>query len=81
MIRYLRGEIDQKALLALASDTEKMTEARCYLGLDLAFKGQTAEAREHLLWVKEHGVPILTEYTIAVAEMERLGKANQPQAK
>ena len=81
VIRYLRGEIDPKALLAAATDTDKMTEARCYLGLDLTLKGQNAEAREHLLWVKEHGVPTFTEYTIAVAELERLEKANQPPAK
>jgi len=81
VIRYLRGEIDQKALLAAATETDKMTEARCYLGLDLALKGQTAEAREHLLWVKEHGTPSFIEYTAAVAELERLEKVNQPAAK
>ena len=81
VIRYLRGEIDQNALLAAATDTDKMTEARCYLGLDLAEKGKTAEAREHFLWVKEHGNPGFTEFTIALAELDRLEKANQHRAK
>ena len=81
VIRYLRGEIDQNALLAAASDTDKMTEARCYLGLDLALKGQATAAREHFLWVKEHGNPGFTEFTIALAELDRLEKANQPREK
>jgi tetratricopeptide (TPR) repeat protein len=81
VIRYLRGEIDQNALLAAASDTDKMTEARCYLGLDLALKGQATAAREHFLWVKEHGNPGFTEFTVALAELDRLEKANQHRAK
>ena len=81
MIRYLRGEIDQNALLASATDTDKMTVARCYLGLDLALKGRDDTAREHYRWVVEHGTPTFTEYTIAAAELERLKKANQARAK
>ena len=81
VIRYLRGEIDQNALLAAATDTDKMTEARCYLGLDLALKGRDDTAREHYRWVVEHGTPTFIEYTIAAAELERLEKANQPRAK
>ncbi len=81
VIRYLRGEIDPKALLAAATDTDKMTEARCYLGLDLALRGQAAEAREHFLWVKEHGNPGFIPYAVALAELDRLEKANQHRAK
>jgi len=32
VIRYLRGELDQTAMLAAASDNDKMTVARFYLG-------------------------------------------------
>ena len=82
VIRYLRGEIDQNALLAAATDTDKMTEARCYLGLDLALKGKgPTTAREHYRWVVEHGTPTFIEYTIAAAELDRLEKANQHRAK
>ena len=81
VIRYLRGEIDQNALLTAATDTDKMTEARCYLGLDLALKGRDDTAREHYRWVVEHGTPTFIEYTIAAAELERLKKANQARAK
>ncbi|MGA7500468.1 MAG: tetratricopeptide repeat protein, partial [Isosphaeraceae bacterium] len=81
VIRYLRGEIDQNALLAAATDTDKMTGARCYLGLDLALKGRDDTAIEHYRWVVEHGTPTFVEYTIAAAELERLEKANQPRDK
>ncbi|MGO9812532.1 MAG: tetratricopeptide repeat protein [Isosphaeraceae bacterium] len=81
VVRYLRGEIGAKALLAAATDTDQMTEARCYLGLDLALKGRDDTAREHYRWVVEHGTPTFTEYTIAAAELERLEKANQARAK
>ena len=41
VIRYLRGELDQTAELAAASDNDEMTVARFYLGLDLRSKGGT----------------------------------------
>ena len=33
------------------------------------------KAREHFLWIKEKGTPSFTEYTIAIAELDRLDKA------
>jgi hypothetical protein len=71
-VRYLRGEIDEPALLALAVDDGKRTEAHCYLGLDLALKGRRDEALDHLRWVMDHGNPSYIEYGIAVAELDRL---------
>jgi tetratricopeptide (TPR) repeat protein len=76
LIRYLRGEIDSNTLLVAASDNDKQTEARAFLGLDRLFAGAKAEALEHLQWVKEHGNPSYREYTLAVAELDRL--ASQP---
>ena len=75
-IKYLRGEIDEAALLALAVDDEKRTEARCFLGLDLAVKGKKPEAIAHLRWVLEHGNREFFEYGIAAAELERLTGPN-----
>jgi tetratricopeptide (TPR) repeat protein len=72
VIRYLRGELDQTAMLAAASDNDKMTVARFYLGLDLALKGRYEEAREHYRWVKEHGNPSLFQFTHALAELDKL---------
>lgn len=77
VIRYLRGEIDEKTLLKLATDGDKQTEAHCYLGMDHILKGHKDEALAHFRWVKEHGVADFTEYTIAVAELERLERGNK----
>src|SRR4029077_165681 len=70
VIRYLRGELDETGLLKLADDDDKRTEARCYLGLDLAIKGQKDEAHKHFRWVQENGNTDYLEYILAEAEIE-----------
>ncbi len=72
VIRCHRGELDQTAMLAAASDNDKMTVARFYLGLDLALKGRYEEAREHYRWVKEHGNPSFFQFNHALAELDKL---------
>ena len=72
IIRYLRGEIDEPKLLAAATDNDRMTEVRCYLGLDVLEKGQKEAAVAHFRWVKEHGNRAHTLYAIALAELELL---------
>src|SRR5262245_14941566 len=76
-VRFLRGELDEAALLKLATNDDKRTGARCFLGLDHALKGHTDEALAHFRWVKKHGNPSLTEYTIALAGLERLERTTE----
>ncbi len=76
-VKFLRGDIDETQLLKLATDDDKQTDARCFLGLDHALKGRKDEALTHFRWVKEHGNPTFIEYTIAVAELERLEQAQE----
>ena len=45
IVKYLRGEIDEPKLLAAANDNNKMTEARCLLGLEVLEKGKKDAAR------------------------------------
>ena len=71
VLRYLRREIDAKALLATATDGDKRTEASTYLGLDLELAGKTSEAVEQFQWVKDYGNASFWEYPIAVAELDR----------
>ena len=40
IVKYLRGEIDEPKLLAAATDKDKMTEVRCYLGLEVLKKAK-----------------------------------------
>ncbi len=74
IVKFLRGEIDEPALLAAAIDDDKRTEARCFLGLDHLLKGHKDQALAHFRWVRDHGNPAFHEYTIALAELERLEK-------
>ena len=41
----------------------------------MLLKEMVEKAREHFLWIKEKGTPSFTEYTIAIAELDRLDKA------
>jgi tetratricopeptide (TPR) repeat protein len=72
VVEYLRGEINQAKLLATATDNDKMTEVRCFLGLDLIQKQEKDSALAHFRWVKEHGNPRSIEYAIALGELDRL---------
>jgi hypothetical protein len=75
VVQFLRGDIDEAALLKLSTDDDKRTEARCFLGMDHAIKGRKGQALTHFRWVKEHGNTGYTEYTIAAAELERLERS------
>jgi len=72
IVKCLRGELDEAKLMAAANDNDKMTEARCFLGLDWLQKGRKEAAQAHFRWVKEHGNPSFTEYAISIGELERL---------
>lgn len=74
IIRYLRHEVTDAELLKMATDNDKMTEVRAYLGLDLTIAGHRQEALTHLTWVKANGNKNFIEYPLAVAEIERLAR-------
>lgn len=75
VIAYLHKELSKDALLAAATDNDKMTEARAYLGLALAIAGQREEALKQLHWVKENGNKQFVEYPAAMLELRRLEQA------
>ncbi len=73
VIRYLRRDLSVEDLLAAATDPDKKTEARAYLGLDLVLAGKQDEAMTHLQWVKDNGKKDFSEYAFAVNELGRIG--------
>ncbi len=76
VIRYLRDEIDEKALLELADEkTDVDGMARCYIAFDELLDKRIPEARANFLWVKNHAPPNFIEYIMATAELERLDAA------
>lgn len=72
VIQYLRGDLTPQALLALATDNDRMTEARAYLGMDLSVSGRPEEALEQLRWVREKGNRRFIEYPFALTEINRI---------
>ena len=74
-VQYLRGDLDEAALLKLATDDDNRTDARCFLGFDLLLRGMQDEALEHFRWAKNHGAKTSKVYTLALAELERMEKA------
>lgn len=74
LLKYLRHEITAQQLLAEANTNDKMTEARAYIGLDLAFSGRDAEALPHLRWVVQSGNRQFVEYHLAKAGISQLEK-------
>lgn len=75
IVRYLDQRFDEAALEKLAVDDEKRTEFHAYVGLDLMLRGQTAAARRHLEWVRDHGNRTFTEYPQALEALKRLPPA------
>jgi lipoprotein NlpI len=73
IVRYLRGEIDEAALIAVATDNDKQTEVHCYLGYQDLINGDKVKAQEHFRWVAEHGPKTFIETELARAELERMG--------
>lgn len=72
IVRYLQKQITADELLKLAvADKDKLTEAHCYIGLDLIFNDQKDQAIPHLQWVKDNGNKDFMEYGFAIAELKR----------
>jgi tetratricopeptide (TPR) repeat protein len=72
IVGYLRKDISKAALLSIATDNDKMTEARAYIGLALSLAGERQEALKQLQWVKDNGNKSFVEYPAALAELKRL---------
>lgn len=77
VIDYLRGKLRMEALLALATDNDKQTEAHAYIGMDLALKGERDQALAHLRWVRENGNRNFVEYPLALSELKRLEEVSR----
>lgn len=74
IVRHLLGELSAQALLNLATDDDKKTEAQAYVGINLSLSGKPEEALVHLSWVKDNGNKGFIEYALAAAEFNRMGK-------
>lgn len=74
VIRYLKHEIKADELLAEAgSDTDKLTDAHAYIGIDMMLSGgDHKQAVQRMMWAKQQGNGNLVSYTLAVREIEKI---------
>ena len=72
VVRFLRHEFEEPALLTLATDNDKQTEAHCFIGLEDLIAGRRDQARQHFEWVQSKGTRHFIAYAIARAELKRL---------
>lgn len=70
-VEYFLGAMSADDLLKLATDNDKMTEARAYIGMNLLLSGKREEALPHLRWVVENGNKTFHEYLFVKATLER----------
>lgn len=72
---YLQGRLTADAFLGRARDNGQRTEAHTYIGIRTLLAGRPEDARPHFVWVKDRGDRNYTEYTVALAELNRVGAA------
>jgi len=77
VIQYLQRKLTADALLALATDNNKQTEAHAYIGMDLSIMGEREAALAHLRWVADNGNKNFVEYPLALSEIKRLAEQTQ----
>jgi lipoprotein NlpI len=77
VVQYLQRKLTADALLALATDNNKQTEAHAYIGMDLSINGEREAALAHLRWVAENGNKNFVEYPLALSEIKRLAEKAQ----
>ena len=70
-LRYLSRQQTADELIARATDNDKMTEAKTYIGVDLALEGKAAEALPYLEWVKANGNRGFYEYPLAMSWLQK----------
>ena len=74
IVRFFRGALSERELVAAATDNDKQTEAHCYIGYQRLLTGDETIARKHFTWVRDHGNPSFSEYTMSRAELDKLDR-------
>jgi lipoprotein NlpI len=71
IVNYLNHKQSAEALLARATDDDKLTEAKTYIGVELMLEGKTEEALPYLEWVKANGNRTFYEFQLATSWLEK----------
>lgn len=81
LVRYLRGEIDEKALLAASTDQGKLAASHGCLAIDFLLKEKFVESARHFSWTREHGNAGRLEFHISSVWLDRMRHAEEDDAK
>jgi tetratricopeptide (TPR) repeat protein len=73
VLRYLRREIDQDALLRSAAGSRQLAEAHAFIGLDRLQAGDRNGARPHLEYARDNGAPGSIAADVSRAAVIRIG--------
>ena len=71
MVRYLRKEIDEKALMATSTDDHTLDVFHSCLAIDGLLKNKFDDAKPHFIWSKQHGAGCF-EFQISSVWLERM---------
>ncbi len=77
ILLFLNGDLSGEALIEQAGNDIQRGEAHAILALDLLRKKKPKEAREHLLWVRDHSTARSIAADLARATLARLDRPNQ----
>jgi len=80
LVRYFRGEIDEKALLATSTDDDTLNVFHSGLANEGLLKKKHEEATPHDIWYKEHGAGCL-EFHISSVWLHRMQHSDGDGAK
>ena len=69
---FFDGQLSEERLLTFATVKTAQTEAHTYIAEIKEFSGDHAAALKHFQWVKTEGEKNMTEFTLAIKEIERL---------
>lgn len=72
IISYLRRELTEPQLLALATDERMMTDSHTFIGMEMALSGNRQAALMHLRWVRDKGDKTAFSYSVGESELRPL---------
>ena len=72
VLRYLKGDLTEPALLDAAVGDRQKAEAHLFIGLNRMQAADRSEALLHLRWVREHGAPGSIATDVARATLARV---------
>ncbi|HAV63619.1 MAG TPA: hypothetical protein DCY13_14790 [Verrucomicrobiales bacterium] len=80
VIVHLQGALDEASLLALATDNDKLTLARYYIGMRCWLEGDATTAKGHFEWVVASGNSAFLQHRLAKDHLREMAGADQAAA-